>query len=283
MKKICMIIGDPVEHSLSPQMHTAGYKTLHIEDVFTYIAKKVIAQDLSKTMSEIRTSNIHGITVTIPHKVTVMKFLDRIDAIAQKIGAVNTIINDDGILTGYNTDYVGVLKPLEMITDLRGKSVAIVGAGGFARAATYAVRTCGAKTTIYNRTIEHAQKIARDFTCDFRSLRHIEEVKNADIIIQASSVGLESDESLIPKNVLKKEQIVFDAVYVPFETRLLKDAKQRGATIIHGTELLLYQGVAQFEMFTGKKAPIEAMRDIIMKNITLRHSRESGNLDSQSS
>lgn len=267
--KICMIIGDPVEHSLSPQMHNAAYESLEIDTQFVYVACQVNVLDIADFVKGIRAMHVRGITCTIPHKVAIMEFLDDIDETAKKIGAVNTVVNENGILKGYNTDWIGVADPLKQVTNLSNKKVAIIGAGGFAHAAVYACVENGAQVKIYNRTQEKAQEIAEKFGCGYGSLSELPEVKTADIVINATSVGLDADESPVAKEFLKKEHIVFDAVYSPFETKLLRDAKETGATIIHGTELLLHQGFAQFEKFTGKKAPTDVMRNIVMQSIKL--------------
>lgn len=264
---ICMIIGDPVEHSLSPQMHNAGYDALGIDSEFVYTAARVSSENLQKAIEGIRAMNIHGVTCTIPHKIAVMEYLDSIDEHAQKIGAVNTILNDHGKLRGYNTDYIGVIKPLENITEIKNKHVAILGAGGFSHAAIYAMLLKEAHVTVFNRTLEKAKELAERFGCQYASLNDIQKIENMDIIINGTSVGMETNQSPLDKNVIHKEHIVFDAVYAPYETQLLKDAQEKGTKTIHGTEILLHQGFAQFELFTGHKAPEEVMRKVVMENI----------------
>src|SRR3990167_2361987 len=135
--KMCIIIGDPVEHSLSPAMHNAAYKALGIDDQFVFTAAHVNVKDVKKVVDAVRVMGIRGLTCTIPHKIEVMKYLDEIDPIAQKIGAVNTVVNDNGILKGYNTDWLGTVTPLEKIITLNDKNVALIGAGGVARACGY--------------------------------------------------------------------------------------------------------------------------------------------------
>lgn len=265
--KINIIIGDPVEHSLSPQMHNGAYRQLGIDDQFVYLATHVKPENLQAAIAGVRAMQINGITVTIPHKTNVMYFLDEIEETAAKIGAVNTIVNRNGTLIGINTDWIGVAEPLKQKNNLENKHIAVIGAGGFAHAAVFAAITNNAHVTIYNRTVENAEELAKKFNCKFAGLDKIDDIKNADIIINATSVGMQTNKSIIAKELLNKNQIVFDAVYVPFETQLIKDAKEVGATVIHGTELLLFQGVAQFELFTNQKAPIDIMRKTIMENI----------------
>ncbi len=266
--KICMIIGDPVEHSLSPQMHNAAYEALGINDEFVFIASRVHLKDIGKAVEAVKTLNIRGLTCTIPHKTLVMQYLDEIDPTARKIGAVNTIVNDNGVLKGYNTDWLGVVNPLKKITSLKNKTVALLGAGGAARAVLFGMKQQEANVTIFNRTIEKAEELAKEFDCNVFSLEEIEKIKNMDIIFNATSVGLNDiHASPVPKEVLNKHHIVFDAVYSPYETQLLREAKEKGATIIYGLEMLLYQGLAQFELYTGQKAPEEVMRKVLINNI----------------
>jgi len=265
--KICMVIGDPIEHSLSPQIHNAGYEALGIDGDFVYVACKVKIENIGDFVKGIRAMQIKGVSCTIPHKMEVMSHLDEVDEVAKKIGAVNTIVNDNGVLKGYNTDWIGVVAPLEKVTSLANKTVALIGAGGAARAVAYGVTQRGAKLTIYNRTIEKARELAKEFGGDARSLDVIEEVKNMDIIFNATSIGLypNENESPLTKELITDKHIVFDAIYIPYETKLLRDAKQQGARVIHGMEMLLQQGIEQFKLYTGNDAPEETMRDILLK------------------
>ncbi len=268
--KLCIIIGNPVEHSLSPAMHNAGYETLGIDDQFVFTACRVSPEHVKDVMHAMRTLNIRGITCTIPHKTYVMKYLDEIDPTAKIIGAVNTVVNDGGVLKGYNTDWMGIVTPLEMHTQLKGKTVALIGAGGAARAMAYGVTRNGAKLTIYNRTVETARKLAYEFGGQAFSLEEIERVKGADIILNATSIGMHphEDESPIPMEYIVSKHLVFDAVYEPYETKLLLNAKEKGAQIIHGTDMLLYQGVEQFTLYTGHDAPVDAMRKAIYNSLS---------------
>lgn len=267
--KMCLIIGDPVGHSLSPQMHNAAYEALGIDDQFVFTAANVKIEEMEKVIQAVKVLGIRGLTCTIPHKIEVMKYLDKknIDKDAQIIGAVNTVVNDNGILKGYNTDWLGVLIPLEKITTLKNKKAAVIGAGGAARAMVYALKSKGANVTIYNRTQEKAKELALEFHTTYDTFNNIEKIKLFDIILNATSVGMYPNEKEcpIPIELLHAKHIVFDVIYSPYETRLLKEAKEKGAKIIHGLEMLLYQGTAQFELYTGKKAPEEIMRKILEK------------------
>ncbi|HEY4875115.1 MAG TPA: shikimate dehydrogenase [Puia sp.] len=261
--KICMVIGDPVAHSLSPQMHNAGYRAVNIDDQYVYVASKVDVKNIENFIKGVRAMNIRGISCTIPHKIAVMPYLDKIDKTAKKIGAVNTIINDNRKLIGYNTDWLGIITPLEKITTIKNKTVALIGAGGAARAVAYAVTKKGAKLIIFNRTIEKAVNLAKEFGGESGSLNVIAKIKNADIIINTTSVGLENKNNTVtPKEYLNEKQIVFDIVYGNEETKLITDAKEKGAKTIAGIEMLLYQGVEQFKLFTGHDAPVDVMKKI---------------------
>ena len=268
--KICLVIGDQVEHSLSPAIHNAAYEALGIDDQFVFAAARVKVENVGKVIEAMRVMNLRGLSCTLPHKLEVMKYLDEIDPVAREIGAVNTVINDNGVLKGYNTDWLGAIKPLEKVTSLVGKKVALLGAGGAARAIAYGVMAKGAKLKIFNRTVEKAQELARELAHDSNditagSLKKIAEVKNYDIIINSTSVWMRphQNESLVPAELFSAGQIVQEAVYVPRKTKLLQDAEVRGARVISGLEVLLYQGVEQFKLYTGREAPVEVMRRVL--------------------
>ena len=265
--KICLIIGDPVEHSLSPAMHNAAYEALGIDDKFVFTAAHVRPENLKEAVAGVRVLGFRGLTCTIPHKVEVMKYLDKLDDTAKKIGAVNTVVNNNGTLTGYNTDWLGVITPIKkMLPDLTGKKAAVIGAGGASRAMVYGLKKEGATVKIFNRTVERAKKLAEEFNCEAGSIDDLSELENYDIILNSTSLGMgeKISESPVSLEFLNDKQIVFDAVYTPYETQLLKDAKAKGAKVIHGLDMLLHQGTAQFELYTGQKAPEEVMRKVLM-------------------
>ena len=267
--QLCIIIGDPVEHSLSPVMHNAGYEALGIDDQFVFVAARVNVEDVAQVVKGVRVMGIRGLTCTMPHKLEVMKYLDEIDPVARKIGAVNTVVNDQGVMKGYNTDWLGTVEPLEKMAALAGKRVALIGAGGAARAMAYGIISKGAKLKIYNRTIDTAQELANEFQCEAAGLDALPEVTAADIIVNSTSLGMGDlvGETPVPKESISSRHIVFDAVYDPLETRLLREAREKGARVIHGTEMLLHQGFAQFTLYTGRKAPEEAMRKALRENL----------------
>ncbi|HEX5744170.1 MAG TPA: shikimate dehydrogenase, partial [Candidatus Saccharimonadales bacterium] len=260
--KLCMIIGDPVAHSLSPAIHNAAYKALGLGGRFRYEARQVKPDQLADFMNEVRDKDIRGVSCTAPHKVAIMGHMDDIDPVAARIGAVNTVVNDKGRLKGYNTDWLGIMRSLEKITPLKGKRVALLGAGGAARSIAYGLVEKGAKVTVYNRTVEKARALAEEFGADSAGLDEVAAVKQADIIVNATSAGMSPNDGAtpLPEEYISGGQIVFDSIYVPYETRLLKEAAARGARVIHGTEMLLAQAVEQFRLYTGYDAPEDVMR-----------------------
>ncbi len=269
--KICLIIGDPVEHSLSPQMHNAAYQELGIDDQYVFVAAHVKVEDVKTVAEAMRKMSIRGLTCTLPHKLEVIKYLDEIDPVAKKIGAVNTVVNDNGKLTGHNTDWIGIVKALESVTKLKDKKVGLIGAGGAGRAATYGLFEKGAELTIFNRNKEKAEQLAAEFQAkDAKSLEEISSITEMDIIINATSVGMETNQTPCPAKYIKKSQIVYDIVYSPYQTKLLHDAASKGATVIHGTEMLIHQGTAQFEYYTGIEAPEQIMRQTVHKLLGIK-------------
>lgn len=265
--KICLIIGYPIKTSLSPSIHNAGYKKLGIDDEFIYLSADVKPEDLKTAMDGIRVLGIKGVSVTMPHKQTVMKYLDKIDKEAQKIGAVNTIVNRKGKLTGFNTDWTGALTALEQKTELKNKRIGVIGAGGAARAIVYGLKIKGAIIKIYNRSQDKAKLLAEEFGCGYSGLNSLEDLSTMDVIINAASLGMNRNTSPIDIKFLNKKQIIFDIVYSPKETKLIKDAKTIGAKVIYGYEMLLYQGVEQFKLFTGLEAPVEVMRKALIDSL----------------
>jgi len=257
-------------------MHNAGYRALKIDHLYIYLSARVRPKELKNTVKAFRSLGIRGVSVTIPHKIEVMKYLDKIDKIAKAIGAVNTIVNDNGRLTGYNTDWLGAIIPLEKAAGKKGlknKKTAIIGAGGAARAIAYGVAKKGAKLKIFARDLVKAKKLAREFKAESGDFSRLHEVRNYDIIINATPIGMapREKESPVPEELLHKGQIVFDAVHTPYKTKLLTQAEKKGAKIIPGVEMVLCQGAAQFELYTGKKAPVSAMKKALTDSRFLRH------------
>jgi shikimate dehydrogenase len=279
---VCGIIGDPIEHTMSPAMHNAAFQTLGLD--YTYVPFRVKSLELKKAIEGIRGLNLRGLNVTIPHKVAVMQFLDRIDPLAEKIGAVNTIINDDGILSGYNTDATGFLQTLrDKDVEPGDKKVLLLGAGGAARAIGNVLAGEKARITILNRQQElyWAQDLAHLLTRHYGAKVNAGEltpenlqraIEGVDILVNATSLGMspDDDQTPVPADLLGVSLTVFDVVYNPYETRLLREAKAAGAKTISGLEMLVRQGAVAFEKWTGIKAPVDVMRqsalDLLQKN-----------------
>lgn len=260
--QLCCVIGHPVTQSLSPQIHNAGYKKLGLNYVF--LAFDVI--DVKTVISGFRAFGIRGISVTVPHKIEIMKYLDQIDPIAQKIGAVNTIVNKGGKLIGYNTDWIGAMIALEEKTPIAGKKVALLGAGGAARAIAYGLKKNRAIVSVFDRTISSAQKLVVEFDLkESFSLNQKAKIKGADIIINATSLGMAPNDKVSPisANCINSNQTIFDIVFKPRETLLLKQAREKNATIIYGSRMLLFQAMEQFKLFTGINAPRKEMEEVL--------------------
>ena len=239
-------------------MHNAAFEALAMDAV--YLAFDIQPAQLQTALEGARAMDIQQLAISIPHKESVMALLDEIDPIAKRIGAVNTVTRTtQGQLCGSNTDWLGAQQALETHTSLAGKQAVVLGAGGTARALTYALNASGATVSILNRSIERAQELATRFEvkqtgtlADFPNL-------TCDILINTTSVGLNSTESPIDPSTIQADCVVMDAVYEPEETQLLRAAKQRGAKTISGKWMLIYQAAAQLTAWTGRKAPIDVM------------------------
>jgi shikimate dehydrogenase len=260
---VCLVIGDPVSHSLSPLMHNAAYKIT--QSKFIMRAERVSSENLSTTLKRFRDLGVRGLAVTMPHKTAIMDLLDRIDPVAQRIGAVNTVVNDSGILTGYNTDWLGILRPLEAETQLEGRSVALLGAGGAAQAAAYACASGGASVTIFNRSLARAQSLANTFGCKARTIESAGDLRSFDIIINTTPVGMAPDtrRSPLASSALRSHHTVFETIYSPSVTELLKQSREVGARTISGLQMFLEQGVAQFSLHTGFTPPRDEMARVL--------------------
>ena len=263
--RIYGIMGKPVSHSLSPSMHNAAFQQIGRNNV--YVAFEV--SDVARALDGFRALGVCGVSVTIPHKQAVIPYLDAIDPVAEKIGAVNTLVIEDQHIRGLNTDWVGAMKALEMITELPGKEVLLIGAGGSARAVGFGLREKGAKILLANRTISKGQALARDLACEFIPLAEIAGAR-ADALINTTSVGMTPHvaDTPLPAAVLENMAAVMDIVYSPVETRLLREAKEAGCQTVDGRYMLLYQGVAQFELWTGRKAPVDVMRTTLFSRLS---------------
>ena len=272
------LIGHPVEHSFSPPMHNAAFEKLGMD--YAYVAFDVSPDDLKSAIDGAKSLNIKGFNVTIPHKIEVMKYLDEIDEVAALIGAVNTIDFKD--MKGYNTDGIGAVRAIEEATSIKGKNVVIAGAGGASRAISFYIAKYGAdKLTILNRNVEKAQKLASDVldsnligSVEADSISEISScLRQADILINTTPVGMHpnvDDEPVASASDMHEGLVVFDAVYNPNETVLLKEAIKAGAKPVYGIKMLLYQGAESFKIWTGNEAPVDVMEDALRKTIDLK-------------
>jgi len=277
--KICAIIGDPVEHSLSPAMHNAAFQELGLNIV--YVAFQVKKDELGAAVAGARSLGLRGLNVTMPHKNAVIEHLDDIDETAKTIGAVNTILNNRGRLIGYNTDGKGAMIALqENGVSTEEKKMLLLGAGGAAKAIAYQAAQEVDELVILNRTPDKAIKLAEQLS-SFGKVRVgklvaealAKELEDTDILVNATSVGMnpEIDCSPVPSELLHSRLCVMDIVYNPLETRLLRDSKAAGAKVVSGLEMLLYQGAVAFEIWTNCPAPVE-----IMKKAALEALEEQG-------
>lgn len=262
--KIYGIIGNPVGHSLSPLMHNRAYEVLGLNNV--YLPFKT--EDVEGALRGLRHLDISGVSVTIPHKEAVIAHLDTIDPVAEKIGSVNTIVcnRDDTSpqLHGCNTDWLGANRALESAMELKGAEVVILGAGGSARAIGFGLLEAGAAISLCSRTESRGRKLADELGCRWISLQDSSSLRGS-ALINATSVGMVPDTRTSPVDpgVTAAFEVVMDIVYAPLETQLLKDAKKSGRRTVNGLEMLLYQGVAQFEIWTGLEAPVKEMRSVL--------------------
>ena len=258
------IIGDPVSHSLSPVMHNKAFT--HTGFNGAYLAFNV--KDISSAVAGIRALGIKGASITIPHKIEVIKRLDEIDINAHKIGAVNTIVNTNGKLCGYNTDCMGATNALLEKTEIRNKNVVLVGAGGAARAIGFGILSEGGNLTIINILEDEGSLLAKDLEVPYYPLSSFNRL-NCQVLINATPVGMTPNIDAMPVKAedLHKDMTVMDIVYNPLQTKLLKEAEKLGCLTINGVSMFVHQGVAQFEMWTGLHAPVDIMKQAVIHSL----------------
>lgn len=262
--KLYGILGNPVSHSLSPLMHNAAFAATEVNAAYVPFP----SPDIETAITGLRALGVQGASVTIPHKEKVMPLLDHIDPVAQKIGAVNTVVRKDETLSGFNTDWQGATRALEEKIRLNSRKVVILGAGGSARAIGFGMQERGADFVLVSRTESRGRALADALSCPWLSITESEKI-SGDILINATSVGMQPDieNSPVPATILPQFKVVMDIVYAPLKTRLLDEAEKAGCEIINGLEMLLYQGASQFEMWTGKGAPVDIMRNALLNAI----------------
>ncbi|MCL2687364.1 MAG: shikimate dehydrogenase [Methanobrevibacter sp.] len=294
--KVVGVIGNPVEHSLSPVMFNAAFEAKKLD--YVYVPFKVEKKDLSNAIKGAKAFGISGLNITIPHKQNVIKYLDKFDIMANLIGAVNTIDFSSGKSKGYNTDCVGAVQAIKEVSTVKNKNVVIIGAGGAARAIAFQLAIEGTNNIIIiNRTAKKAKSLIYDIktllSSDFKNNSKLDDIKidfshinlefdygsldklpktlaNADILIDTSPVGMHpniNDKPLATADMMHSNLIVNDIVYNPIETSLIKEAKKANATPVTGIKMLLYQGAENFKIWTGKEAPLDVMEKSLLNFI----------------
>lgn len=252
-------------YRLAVELHNAAYRELGLDYTFVYFG----ISDPAAGIEAIRTLGIRGMNVSMPFKAAVIPYLDRLDPAARAIGAVNTIDHRDGVLTGYNTDYIGGVKALEEVTSLPGTRIALLGAGGAARAVSYGLAEKGGRVTVFNRSVERARQLADDFSLRLGgSLHDFPGCDRFDILVNCTAVGFRSaDESPVEQIALNRDTIVMDVVFLPSDTKLLRSAEAAGCRIVRGVKMLLYQACGQVELYTGCPAPVAVMEQVIEQEV----------------
>ena len=267
--KIFGLIGYPVKHSLSHLMHNAAFKALNLDARYELFELK--PQELENFLKSLSQKNIYGLNITIPYKEQVIPFLDRISAQAGLIGAVNTIRASQDKLEGFNTDGEGFLKHLteDLGFSPEGKTVSVIGAGGAAKAVTVYLGKAGVKrVTIYDTQEEKLKKLLAHLKISFKGTEFNQahsieglKINNSDLLVNATPIGMkESDPLIVSEGEMHRGLLVYDLIYNPKETKLLKLGKEKGAMVSNGLGMLLYQGMLSLEIWTGKIAPKEVMR-----------------------
>lgn len=271
-RQLIGLLGSPVKHSKSPLMHNTLFEKYGLK--YEYIAFNVAEGDLESATNGLRALNFVGANVTVPHKVAIIPYLDAISPEAAKIGAVNTLVNKNGRLIGYNTDGVGYLRSLaeETNVDLADKNVLLLGTGGAARAIACALSDQNIKSlTILSRDTKKAEKLLNRIGCKIPAeIAIIDEIHKyiggADLIINATTVGMSPgvDKTLVPKELICSNQLISDIVYNPLVTRLLREANEQGATTHSGLGMFVYQGALAFEKWTGILPDINFMKETVL-------------------
>jgi len=273
--KVYGVAGDPVSHSLSPLMMNVAFRRESVNAVYLHLH----ARTLKDLMACVRDIPIHGMSVTMPYKEAILEHLDNTDPLSAKIGACNTVIrSQDGKLYGFNTDVFGVLRPLEQRMQLENARVLVIGAGGAARAAVFGLRERNAQVFIMNRSAGPAERLARQAKAKFIARSDLKKLE-LDVIINATPVGMDaanaaggaakaSESPLSEKEINAK--YLMEMVYSPAETKLVKMARAKGIHIISGAEMFAHQGARQFEIWTGKPAPLDEMYRVVVTALANR-------------
>lgn len=273
------IIGDPVEHSLSPGMHNAAFDSVGLDHI--YVPFNVKTEELEDAINGARAMGIRGLNITIPHKTEVIKYLDYLDIAAGLIGAVNTIEFGENGAVGHNTDGIGAIRAIEEVTPVKEKKIMVLGVGGAARAISFQLLLSEAENlVISNRTIEKAQELKDDLVEKLDQEVIItdlgsdlkKELEDTDILINTTPIGMYPNinhKPLVTADMMHKELIVNDIVYNPLKTGLIMEAEKAGAKTISGIKMLMYQGIESFKIWTGIEPPIEIFQNALLKEMGL--------------
>ncbi|MFB5601345.1 MAG: shikimate dehydrogenase [Nitrosopumilus sp.] len=269
MGKSFAVIGDPINHSLSPNIHSAAFRELNLDS--SYIGYRIPKGELESGVEGLKKIKISGFNVTIPHKVEMMKYLDKMDESCSIIGAVNTVVNNEGVLKGYNTDMDGFLEPLKKRNiSIQDKKILLIGAGGAARAIIAGMsKEKAERVDIANRTTKNAEKLSEfatriELTTNVKKIEEIKNLQNYDIIINSTSLGLKNESSPISFEQINQDSVIYDIVYSPMNTDFIKKAKDKKLEVIYGYEMLLGQATRAFEIWHGMKAPYNAMKKALL-------------------
>ncbi|MBM4358155.1 MAG: shikimate dehydrogenase [Deltaproteobacteria bacterium] len=240
-------------------MHQAAYRALGLD--WHYVPFEIEEPALGAALAAIRTLRIRGVGVSMPFKLEVARRCDRLDDVARRIGAVNTLVNDGGALVGHNTDWLGAVRALEEASTLEGRRVIVLGAGGAARAVAFGLLERNASVVLCNRTEARAARLAEDLGLTTIPWERRDDLATFDVVVNASSLGMTTIDAASPLSprAFREGLVVMDIVYKPVETQLVRAARREGAKVIHGARMLLHQAAAQFELYTGRTAPLEAM------------------------
>jgi shikimate dehydrogenase len=270
------VIGDPIRHSKSPVMLNRAFRETGINGAYT--AFHVIPGMLGEAIAGVRALGFRGLNVTIPHKIEVMQYLDEIHPGARAAGAVNTIVNDDGRLVGYNTDGIGYVRSLkeEAEPNLAGRNIVVLGAGGASRGILWALaQEKPAKLMLANRTEEKARELADAFASEFEVTPIAwtdlhEACRQADVVINTTSVGMSPNTDAVPIDPtwLKPGAVASDLIYNPLKTKFLQQAEAHGCRAHGGLGMFIYQGAYAFEYWTGRSAPVDVMREDVMASFS---------------
>jgi shikimate dehydrogenase len=258
--KIFAVFGNPIAHSLSPLMHQAALDRMGLKARYVPFCVK----DIGRAVEGIRGLDIQGVSVTLPFKTEVMQYLDEVDEDALRIGAVNTIRNCQGRLTGLNTDWLGFVLSLKEGLEIKGQKFAVLGAGGAARGIIYGLIQEGGHPIILNRTLSKAQRLGEEFGCPFFPLSEKERIE-ADCLINTTSLGMAPDQGIspFPNELLNRFPWVVDIIYNPLQTRLLKEAEEAGCRTLSGLGMFVHQGAEQLKIWTGLEPPQVYMREVV--------------------